>query len=59
VLNELLSLITTEEIEDGLWFVDVCERNGNMDQAEADEWRRRIMARQGFLELETDATPDD
>jgi len=25
-----------------------------MDQTEADEWRRRILARQQFLELETD-----
>ena len=36
-MNELLSLTTPEEIDDGLWFIDVCERNGNMDQAEADE----------------------
>jgi len=50
-MNELLALMTPEEIDDGLWFVDVCERNGNMDQAEADEGRRRILARQRFLDL--------
>jgi hypothetical protein len=38
--NDVLSLMTPEEIEDGLWFVDACERNGSMSQAEADEWRR-------------------
>jgi len=43
-----------EEIEDGLWFVAVCECNGNMGQAEADEWRRRILARQEFLNLDAD-----
>ena len=26
-MNELLSLMTPEEIEDGLWFIDTCERN--------------------------------
>lgn len=50
-MNELLSLMKPEEINDGLWFVDVCEHDGNMDQAEADEWRQRIVARQQFLDL--------
>ena len=50
-MNELLSLMTSDEIADGLWFVDVCERNGNVDQAETDEWRRRLLARQGCLAL--------
>lgn len=43
--------MTPEEISDGLWFVDVCKRWGSMSQAEADEWRRRILARQGCLAL--------
>ena len=37
-----------EQVREGLWLVNVFERNGNMDQVEADEWRRRILARQGF-----------
>lgn len=58
-MNQLFSLMTPEEIEDGLWFVDVCERNGNMDHAEADEWRRRIVARQEFLGLDTETPTAD
>jgi len=27
-MNELLSLMNSEEIRDGLWFIDLCERNG-------------------------------
>ena len=53
-VNEVLARMTPEEIRDGLWFLDVCERSGNMDQEEADEWRRRILARQRFLALDTD-----
>ena len=56
-MNDLLSLMTPEEIEDGLWFADVCLRNGNMDQLEADEWRRRVLARQRFLELSDSSLP--
>jgi len=37
-------------------FIDVCERKGTMRQAEADEWRLRIQARQRFLELEGNTT---
>jgi hypothetical protein len=38
-----------DEIDNGLWFVDVCQRNGNMDLVEANEWRRRVLARQRVL----------
>ena len=34
-----------ERLCSGVDLVDVCERNGNMERAEADEWRRRIVAR--------------
>ena len=54
-----MARMTPEEIEDGLWFVDGCECNGNMDRAEADEWRRRILARQRFLELDTETPHAD
>lgn len=49
-MNELLSLMKPGEIEDGLWLVSVFERWGSMSPEEADEWRRRILARQRFLE---------
>ena len=51
-MNQPLSLMTPVEVSGGLWFIDVCERNGSMLQAEADEWRRRILARQRLLELD-------
>ena len=57
-MSDLLSLMTPEEIEDDLWFVDVCERNGNMDVTEADEWRRRILARQQFQEIDCNQVAD-
>jgi len=50
-IDATLAKMTAEEIADGLWFVDVCERFGTMKQTEADEWRRRIAARREFLEL--------
>ncbi len=35
-----------------LRFVDVWHRPGHMDAEEADEWRRPILARQQFLEMD-------
>ena len=49
--NELLARKKPEEIGDGLWMIGVFERWGSMTQAEADEWRRRFLARQQFLTL--------
>ena len=51
-MDSILELLKREDAQDALWFVDVCERNGNMNQPEGDEWRRRILARQRFLKLE-------
>ena len=48
-MNELFSLMTPEEIDDGLWFVDVCERNGNMGQAEAQRWKDGVFGLAGML----------
>jgi len=48
-----------KEIRGYLRFVAVCERNGNIDQAEVDEWRRRILARQRFLGLDADGPQAD
>ena len=50
-MNELLARMKPEEVRDGLWMIGVFEDWGSMAQAEADEWRRRILARQGCLAL--------
>jgi hypothetical protein len=44
--------MTPEEVHDALRFVEICERGGGTPPEEADEWRRRILAWQGFLGLE-------
>ena len=41
------------------WFGEVCERKGSTSQLDADEWRRRIVARKRFLELETIRSDDE
>jgi hypothetical protein len=43
-MDRILDLLKQEEVQDALWCVDVCERNANLDQQEADEWRRRDWA---------------
>jgi len=53
-MAKLVSQMTPPEISDALRFVDVCQWNGTMPAAEADEWRRRILARWAFLGLEPD-----
>ena len=50
-IEKTLSILTPEEIRDALLFIDLCE-NKTMNTVEADEWRRRIKARQAFIELE-------
>jgi len=57
-IDRTLDLLTPEEIQQALWFVAVCERKGTMRRAAADEWRRRILARQRFLELEGTSADD-
>jgi len=53
-IDATLATMTVDEIADGLWIVDVCERFGTMGSAEADEWRRRIRAMRVLLELRAD-----
>ena len=48
--------MTPPELRDALWFVDACERTGTMTAEDADEWRRRILARRAFLGLESVST---
>ena len=51
-IDATLALMKPDEIEDALRFVDICERGGGTPPEEADEWRRRIVAWQRFLEAE-------
>ena len=53
--DAILALMQPDEVPDALRFVAVLERGGRMGLEEADEWRRRILARQAFLELRDDA----
>ena len=49
--SALLALLTPDEIEDALRFVEICERGGGTSAEETDEWRRRILGWQAFLEI--------
>ena len=51
-MNATLAPMTPGEVDDALRFVDICERGGGTPPEEADEWRRRILAWQAFLEVE-------
>ncbi len=53
-IEALIGIMTPDEIRDGLRYVEVLERGGNMTPDEAAEWRRRILARRRFLELGVD-----
>jgi len=55
-MNELLARMKPEEIRDGLWMIGVFEDWGSMSAEEADEWRRRMVARQRFLEPDGSAS---
>jgi Holliday junction resolvase-like predicted endonuclease len=43
-MGEILDLLTPDEVEHTLHFVEVMERAGHLDAEEAEEWRRRIGA---------------
>ena len=51
-IDATLAIMKPDEIREALRFVATWERYGGLDQAEADEWRRRILARKAFLGLE-------
>ena len=51
-MEALIDLLAPDEIREGLFLLGVAQRWENMPQAEADEWRRRIIARQEFLALD-------
>jgi hypothetical protein len=54
-IDATLAQLTADEIAETHWFIEVCERFGTMRPAEADEWRRRIVARRAFLDLAVDS----
>ena len=56
-MSELLTHLKPEEIKDGLWMIGVFEDWGSMSADEADEWRRRILACQQFLDLNQSRPP--
>jgi len=58
-IRQLVGLVAHDEIHVGLWLVGVFEDWGTMSAHEADEWRRRILARQRFLALEYDGPRED
>ena len=51
-VDGILELLTPEEIADALRFVEVWEKADHMSPEEANEWRRRILARQAFLAVD-------
>ena len=51
MIDNILSVMTPDEVEETLAFVNNCESWGTMTRAEADEWRRRIEVRQALLAL--------
>ena len=57
-MEQLLSVMKPEEPRDALNLIDVFEQ-WDMTLEEADEWRRRIVARQQFLELNVEIPPAD
>jgi len=44
-IDNVLSIMTPDEVADAVRFVDAWERCGTLSAAEASEWRRRIRAR--------------
>ncbi len=57
-IEATLTTMTPQEIREALRFVDACERYGTMSRQMADEWRRRIVARQRFLKLASGSRPN-
>ena len=51
VIDNILSVMTPDEVEESLAFVNNCESWGTMTWAEADQWRRRIEVRRALLGL--------
>ena len=48
VIDNILSVMTPDEVEETVAFVNNCESWGTMTRAEAAQWRRRIEVRRAF-----------
>ena len=48
-IDTILDLLTLGELGNAMWYIRVWERAEFMEAAEADEWRRRIVAWQQFV----------
>ena len=59
LIDAVISSMTPEEVRDGLRMVSLFERWGSMSPVEADEWRRRILAKQAFQRLSPLSFPAD
>ena len=49
-IDNILSIMTPEEVGDAIRFVDAWQRYGTFSATEAEEWRKRIVAKQALLE---------
>ena len=56
-MEAALEHLTSKRIADALNLVRFMQNAGFLDEAEADEWRRRIFARLAFMRLRDDAPP--
>jgi len=56
-MDDVLALLTPDELPDGLWFVEVWEKAGHMSQEGAHEWRTRIEAWARFQQRQRPRRP--
>ena len=47
-IDRVLSEMSADDAEDALRVVEILEADGSMEQAHADEWRRRVAAWRRF-----------
>ena len=57
-MDEILSIMTPDEVHDALWLMDVFER-WSMSADEAEEWRRRIVGSRRFMDLRSASSKSD
>ena len=48
-IDNILSIMTPDEVGEALRFVDAWQRYGTFSATEAEEWRKRIVAKQALL----------
>ena len=56
-MNAALAELTPEELARASWWVDLAEQAGGMDEEEAGEWQRRVLAWQAYLHLGASGEP--